>query len=216
MKLLNKIFKKKVEFKGSKQVIEFAFSVGGIYYYQHTDVANMPYKRALKSVSVYNELLMKCNLNYLIAHTEATEKILNKGGSSLNILFEVKKLNAQLKERLTWIFDEDLVYKLASIRFFDKNENPEDYDWKYCQKKIKHWKRHEEAGAFFLREPIARLIPFLKELDVNVESYSQVQKMANEQHLENICTNLSENRKEELLKRSENLFWEETFKQRLA
>ena len=38
-----------------------------------------------------------------------------------------------------------------------------------------------------------------KELDVNVESYSQVQKMANEQHLENICTNLSENRKEEFI-----------------
>lgn len=208
-KLLKLIKRKDNFFANSKQVIEHAFTVGGIDYYQHTDVANMPYKRALKCISVYNELSMKCDRNYLNAHVEAMESIMKKGGSSLNLLFEIKQLNNQLKERLLWIYDEDLIYKIAAVRFFDKNENPEDFDWVYAQKKIKHWKQHEQAASFFLREPIKRLIPFLNEQNLNLKSYSEVQKAQDKTHRENLSTNLSESRKEELLNSTDNLFWEE-------
>lgn len=216
MNKLLRIFKRENQnpFPQSKQVVELAFTVGGVDYYQHTDVANMPYKRALKCLSVYNELSMKCDRNYLTAHVEAMENIMNKGGSSLNILFEIKQLNNQLKERLLWIYDEDLIYKLAAVRFFDKNENPEDFDWKYAEKKIKSWKQNEAAASFFLRAPIKRLIPFLNEQELNLESYSEVQKAQDKMHRENLSMNLSESRSEELLNSTGNLFWEETQRQK--
>ena len=196
-------------FPNSTQVIELAFEIGGIAYYRHVDEANMPYKRALKALSVYNELNMRCDRYYLTRHTEAIEQILSAQKFSVNQLLELKKLNNQLSERLNWVYDEDLVYKLAAVRYFDANENPEDFDWKYALKKIERWKKEEEVGRFFLRAPIASLIPFLKDAAMNFAEYSAVQQQVKKVYLENICMNLSANLNETCSTATAPLFWEE-------
>ncbi len=196
-------------FLNSTQVIEAAFEIGGIVYYRHVDEANMPYKRALKALSVYNELNMRCDRYYLTKHTEAIEQLLSAQKFTVNQLLELKKLNNQLSERLNWIYDEDLVYKLAAVRYFDESENPEDFDWKYALKKIERWKKEEEVGRFFLRAPIASLLPSLKDAGMNFGAYSEVQQQVKKAYLENIYMNLSASLSETCNSATAHLFWEE-------
>jgi hypothetical protein len=186
---LKSLFKKNA-FTGTKHIIKPAFVCGGVQYYEFDNTANLPYKRGLKFLSIYNELDMRCDRFYLEKHVEAIEAELSKS-VGVQQIFKVKQLNDQLKERLKMIYHEDLVYKVASIVFFDENENPDDWEWQYALKKIAHWKKHEDVAAFFLHEPIQRLIPFLNTSAVNTRLYSEAQKAADQIQLENILASLS-------------------------
>ena len=195
---LKQSFKRKQQnpFPQSKHIIKPAFEVGGVQYYEFDTIANLPWKRGLKFLSVYNELDMKCDRFYLTKHTEAVENLLT-GGKKVGFdeLVKINQLNKQLKERLQLIYQEDLVYKVASVVFFDAKENPDDWEWKYALEKIEHWKKHEGVQDFFLHEPIQRLIPFLNVSEMSLEGYSQIASELDRVALENIYTNLSESQK---------------------
>lgn len=187
------LFKKSVKqiFPNTDTIIEEAFKVGGEVYYRFADINNLPAERGLMAFAVYNELDMRCTREYLIKHTEAVESILS--GSNIN-LYDVKKLNDQMKQRLQLITDVELMYNLASVAYFDKNENPNGYDPVYCQKKIANWKKNAGVADFFLSQPLKELIPFLNNVDVDLDSYSQLNKDLNEIHLELIRLTTSKNK----------------------
>jgi hypothetical protein len=182
-------------FKESGQVIEYAFTVGGIDYYQHTDEMNMPYRRALKALTFYKELDMKCDRLYLESHIKAMENLFAGKKIGFEEMTKIKRLNDQLKERVSWVLVDDHVYRVASVRFFDRHENPNEYDYKYNEKKIAHWKEHEPVKDFFLREPIVRLVPFLRSAPIDVESYSTVVAELTRAHLDYIWEMLSPEQK---------------------
>lgn len=197
------------KFTQTKHVTKYAFTVGGIDYKEFDTLANLPYKRALKFFSVYDELSMKTDAFYLDAHVKAIEKILTTGKVGLKELSNVLTLNNQLKERLTWVHSEDLVYKLASVVFFDNSENPDDWEWSYAAKKIEHWKKHESALAFFLHEPIQRLLPYLNDSATTSLSYTEIQKELDKAQLEKVLEVLSDKRKIDSLSYTERYFSEE-------
>ena len=118
--------------KETNYVIEFAFKHNGKNYYQMSDYTNIPCERAFTAVSYYDELSMKCDRVFLLAHNEAIETACNNGK-----LTEVVKLNHDLKLRLSLVSDPDLLLKLASVVFFDENDSPLVYDFAYNEKKIK-------------------------------------------------------------------------------
>lgn len=183
-------------FPGTKHIIKPAFEVGGVQYFEFDSLANLPWKRGLKFISVYNELDMKCDRFYLTKHVEAVENVLTKGGKvGFNELVKISEYNNQLKERLKMIYDEDLVYKVASVVFFDANENPDNWEWEYAMKKIEHWKQHQGVNDFFLHEPMQRLIPFLNVPGMSFDNYSLIAKALDKKHLENISTKLSDGQK---------------------
>lgn len=171
MKLLRILGIKPDHFRGSKQLIELAFTVDGVDYYQHTDVFNMPFRRALKALTYGNELAMKCDEAYLKQWVAKLDSYFEKSRLKVDDLVEMKTLLAQLKERMVVAFVPDHVYKVASVRFFDKNEDPCDYDFAYNQKKIARWKKAEAAADFFLREPIVRLLPLLAASPTDLPHY---------------------------------------------
>ncbi len=177
-------------FPDSKQVIEFVFECGGIRYYQHVDEMNLPYRRALKALTIYKELDMKCDRHYLDQHIRAMDAILEGTKFNVESLLKIKTLTAQLRERVQWIIIPDHVYKLASVRYFDETENPNDYDWKYAAKKIEHWKKHDTVSDFFLRAPIASLIPFLKDAPIDFQSFSRQVDELTQTHLDVISAML--------------------------
>jgi hypothetical protein len=210
--LFKSLFKREPSnpFPLSKHVINPAFAVGGIDYYEFDTTANLPWKRGLKFLSIYNELDMRCDRFYLTKHAEAVENIFVSGKRvGFDEMMKVRQLNSQLKERLDLIFHEDLVYKVASVVFFDTSENPDDWEWKYAMKKIEHWKRHEGVQDFFLHEPIQRLIPFLSDVSSSFPLYSEVASKIDKAHLENIYTNLSESQKGHLPNSTQRFFWQE-------
>jgi hypothetical protein len=193
-KLINRLIRRN-RLPEVKHQIKYAFTVGGIDYYEMDDLFNMPYKRALKAFSVYEELRMRCTYEYLKAHCQAIDNILNATKFNVNNLVELKRLNNQLRERLEFVVPEDIGYKLASVVFFDDAESPIDYDAAYAQKKIAHWKKHMRSADFFLQTPLQRLIPFLKEREENLEMYFKVAEELTKMHLESIFSNLSEQQK---------------------
>lgn len=193
-------------FPDSKAKIVYAFTAGGVDYYQFDDVFELPYKRGLQALSVYEEAQMKCSFEYLKAHVQAVENIMNANKFGLNEALELKKLNNQIKQRLEWIVDVDLIYKLAAVVYFDKTERPESLNWNHCRKKIDNWKKHEGVNDFFLRNPIQKLIPFFQESAFNVEQYSQVTTAVNNQHWENIFKKLSEKQQQKWKSSSHKLY----------
>jgi hypothetical protein len=166
---------------------QYVFSSGGTDYYQFADFNNIPALRGMKTMVFYEEMKMKCSLEYLKMHTEAVDNILT-AKDKIDI-FDLKKLNDQLKQRLDIALETELVYKIASIVFFDSKEDVRDYDFSYNAKKIAHWKKHH-ADAFFLLKPVQELVPALKDMSGNLQQYSQVVRELNALHLENISPHL--------------------------
>lgn len=179
-------------FPGAKRVINEAFVFNGTPYYCFDSVFNLPYQRGLAAVMVYEEMRMKCDLELLKAFTDANDKILSGNKLALPQFYELKKMNDIVKERLTWVIDTDLVYKLASVVFFDSAESPYHYDSKYAFEKVQQWKKSEDINTFFLREPIQSLIPFLKGVEVNFQEYSEAQNELTKKHHLTFSTNTSE------------------------
>jgi len=179
------LFKKSVKqlFPKTDVIIEEAFKVGGKTYYQFADLNNLPYKRGLMAFAIYNELDMRCTREYLLLHTDALNTILSK--PEINV-FDIKRLNDQMKQRLSLETDVELMYKLASVAYFDKNENPEDYDSKYNEKKIADWKQNASVEAFFLSKPLMELIPYLNNANENLNAFSELNTELNKVHLDAI------------------------------
>lgn len=192
IKYLSKFFTSKPKFivDGKTEIIP-AFQLAGVEYYQFDSILALPYLRGLAAVEIYTEMQMKVDYDYLKQHTEAFDKIIGESKLTVNSLVRLKQLNDQIKERLQWAVDIDLCYKLASVVYFDKNEDPNKYDAAYNAKKIKLWKESEEVDAFFLRQPISSLIPFLQESGMNVKSYSEQQQKEKQRHLGVIESNMS-------------------------
>lgn len=171
-------------FPNQKQIIKYAFSIGGKEYYQFDDIFALPYERGLMAIAFYHEVNMRCSREYLIKHVEAISNILHN--SNKIDVFGIDALNNQMKERLDLVVDVDLLYKLASVVFFDELENPCLYEMEYNQKKIEQWKKNSSVGAFFLQQPIQELIPFLKSVEVDLDMYSPLNEKLNQYHLERI------------------------------
>lgn len=185
MSLFKKLFKVN-KFPVAKHPVKYAFTCGGVDYFQFEDFNNIPALRGLKTLVFYEELRMKCTLDFLKLHTEAIDNILLQ--KVINV-FEVKKLNDQLKQRLDLALETELLYKIASIVFFPKDENIEDYDYAFNAKKVEYWKQHK-GSDFFLQQPLQELIPVLKDFEGNFQMYSQMVEQLNQTHLESLLLNL--------------------------
>jgi len=182
----------KSAFPHMKYVIKPAFQSGGIWYYTMDDIFNIPYQRGLEAVHAYEELKMKCDLEYLREHTNVISELLSKS-IGLDEISRIKAANDQLKQRLEWIVIPDQAYKLASIVFFDANEDPETYEIGYAKEKIERWKENDDVHTFFLRQPVSKLLPFLNGFDGNFLNYSTLIQKVNRDHMRNLSGKFSPN-----------------------
>lgn len=190
--ILYKIRGRKNAFPKSKHVIRYAFTSGGIEYFTMDDIFNIPWQRGTEAAHVYEELRMKCDLEYLREHTKLVNEIVTGNKFGLDELQKLRRVNDQLRQRLNWIVIPDHAYKLASIVFFDASENPTTYEIGYARKKIAHWKKHSDVESFFLQMPVHRLMPFLDAFEGNFQDYSELVEEANRHHLNNLSTKFSE------------------------
>jgi hypothetical protein len=186
MNWFKKYILKRSSYPVTKHETKYAFTCGGVDYYQFDDFNNTPAMRGMKTVVFFEEMKMKCTVDFLKLHVEAVDNLVR---STKIDIFEIKKLNDQLKQRLDLALDHELIYKLASIVFFDKKENIEDFDFGYNAKKIQHWKKHL-ANDFFLLQPLQELVPVLKDIEGNFQMYSQVVQELNQLHLDNLLSAL--------------------------
>lgn len=209
-KLKNKILGVTHHFPNQKYKIDYAFTCGGVDFFEMNDIFNMPYQRALKATAAYEEIRMKCTYEYLQWYQKAIANELGGTKFGMKNAAKIQTLNAQLGERLSkWAIDLNHVYRLASIVYFDKSEKPEVYDFKYADEKIALWKK-ENVNDFFLQLPIKRLIPFIADAEVNLKTYSEIIKQMSMIHLDSVRGSLSDSQKTQFNAYVSSLYAEET------
>lgn len=162
-----------------KYRIEYAFTSGGTKYYRYEDIRNLPFERGLAALSIYNEVEMRCDRKLLKKYTDVVAGLLRE--KTIDI-YKLNALNEMLQQRLSLTCDVDLMYKLASVVFFDKKENPLVYEQSYAEKKIERWKKDMSVNAFFLQMPLKELIPFSTSAEIDLDTYSKLNEEINALH----------------------------------
>lgn len=176
---MKKNFDTKKIFPDSKHVIEHAFTVGGVDYFTFIDALNTPYERGLTSLVFFREISMNVDHEFLEQHVQAVEKVMTT--NPINI-YQVKQLNDLLAQRIKLPKDPELLWKMASVLYFDANESPYTYDFEYSKRKIEHWKANSSVKDFFLQHQLTELIPYLKFADENLEQYSKMVEEYKKKH----------------------------------
>lgn len=170
--------------------IEKVFAIDGTNYYQFKDISKIKCLRAFVVSDHYSELNMRCTREYLTAHCKAIDKLLSNS-KAINIS-QVAQLNQQLKERLEMIYEVDIIYKIASVVFFDKSENPYEYDDMYAREKIERFKSYARTHDGFFFETLFKGLLSTKDLsDKDLETYMSVGAKVSQYHWDNIFTILS-------------------------
>jgi hypothetical protein len=181
-----KVQSKAPTFATDKRIVE-AFVLDGITYYTFDDIFNIPVERAFSAIDHYNEMQQRCTRDYLISHLDAQNEILSSKKIDIT---KLAQLNLNLKERLEMIFDADLLYKLASVVYFDSSESPYKYDYKYGIEKIRRFKK-ADVDAFFLKTPIRNYLPFKDISADDLRTYIAVGNQVNLVHLKTLSQSLS-------------------------
>jgi hypothetical protein len=150
---------------------QYCFESGGEDYFSFINDFNIPVERAFAAMDIYAEYDQRTELPY---HQTAYKAILECVKKA-----EVGKIFVicdNALERMQHITNIDLIYKLASVLYIDKYENPYQYDVAYNRQKIAKWKKDADIESFFLKLPINSLIPSFTGLEVNINSYTQFQR----------------------------------------
>lgn len=183
----------KFKLKDGHQVELVNFPNDDNQYYEFQDANMAPCHRMYSAMQYYNELKMRCDREFLIAHCEAVNACLNGQGEKKGVvdLVKVAQLTTQLQERVSFILEPETIYKYASVVIFDESEDPYDYNMKYnIEVKIPRWKK-AGLSSFFLSEPVKRLFPALNLSEEDLDTYLKVEKEIDKAQLESIFTTLS-------------------------
>jgi hypothetical protein len=148
-------------------VIEPAFISGGVQYYRLKDYFNTFSLRGLMALQVYEEWNMRMTREQLLEFITKFDKIMSNP-KTINI-GDMARLVGGLKERVEFVMPTtEIVYKFASVAFFDRNESPYSYDPEYCKAKIQRWKEAGDISDFFIVTRLRDMIPLpeLSEADL--------------------------------------------------
>lgn len=140
--------------------ITFAFECGGKKYYRFGDAESsneiaMPTGRYKFYLAFLQEVELRMSLPTLQKYLAELRKAL-EGGQGQVKLGRAWELIISMEGRTKLAFEPATVRRLASVTFFDENEDLSDYDRAYCEKKLAHWDKYDGLG-FFLRTPIKEL-----------------------------------------------------------
>lgn len=136
-------------------VITPAFILGGVQYYCLEDSYRTFTERGWAALSVYEEWQNRMTNDNLIQFFKAMQTVLNGTNGEVNLSKLHDLVNKGL-ERLEWpVPTNEIMWKMAGVAFFDKNESPYVYDQKYCEKKVARWKEAvQDQASFFCSVPL--------------------------------------------------------------
>lgn len=167
-----------------------AFEFKGETFFMHRDPLNTLAGRGLTSMMFFEELLMRCDVNYLKDYCQAVRSIFSDP-KRIDIL-QLATITQHLEERVNFLAAiPEHVYKMASVVFFTENECPFRYDQEIGMKRVAEWKEAPGMYSFFLRTPLSQLIPCLQLPEANSPVFLQVQEKIAEIHLKTLRQILS-------------------------
>ncbi len=180
-------------FPNALGIINYAFTLKGVDYYEWSDINSVPCERGFHALSFYNELQMRCTRDFLKAHCQAVTDVINDN-TGIKIT-KLAKLNMVMEERLQLLHEPEIAAKLLSVVFFDESENPHRFDYAHAAKKAKTFlevQQDEYMYDFFFSQPIVKWIPYLNSLAADFPQYCQTTIAITKEQLKTISTMLSE------------------------
>lgn len=169
---------------------ELAFVSGGVEYFKFTNDLDVYIERYFAALDAINAIEQRVTREYLVTHVDLMTEYLDKGKLSLAAV-----LNHNLKERISHLFNVDLLYQLASVIYFDRNENCYNYNVEYNEKKIALWRKDKEALAFFLAQPCGSYMPSPTTHGLSIPTYTRAQQNEMLSHLKFHLLQLSDSPK---------------------
>lgn len=131
--------------------IVWCFRCGGVDYFKVRNDPETFIQRALEAQEIYHELGRgldrETHISTLTVAIEAFNKVAEKWnkrdfktGEELTKLGDLLKL---MQDALTAPPPTEIIYKLASVMYFDNTEDPTRYDATYAAEKIARWKEFD-------------------------------------------------------------------------
>lgn len=146
--------------------VEHAFNLNGVAYYRFKEDHLMYEMRRFQKIVFFTELENGISHDDLISYIKEIEGHVNKGQLGDTAL----KLRL-LKQRVELHKDPDTFYKIASVEYFDENEELTHYSRDYNKTKIETFKNSPEL-SFFLTKPMVDIFPQLASLALNSQDFS--------------------------------------------
>lgn len=158
-------------------VTEFCFEAKNGRNFKFVDEKNIPAFRAMAAMDIYTMVEEKVDTNYHKLAYKSIFDAANKGN-----LIKVGQVAENALQRMNHITNIDLLYRLASVLYFDEHENPYEYNIEYAEKKIALW-REEDLGSFFCRTPLKEYLPSFAGYTMSLETYTDHERKELLQHL---------------------------------
>jgi hypothetical protein len=167
--------------------IEFAFTSGGVNYFKFVAEVNVPFQRAVAARDIFTEELWQINPDYLRGWNNGLINLLmDKKKKDEKKLYEIGILASRLKEQMEMSVSLLRQLKLATVVYFDEQENPLDYQYPYNKTKLEHWMKHNDVEGFFLTLPEYAYLPSLTEYSTNFPTYLQAETLQSLNNLKHI------------------------------
>jgi hypothetical protein len=171
--------------------IEYAFTSGGVHYFKFSTEVNIPFQRAIAARDILTEELWQIDPTVLKGWTESLiGAITNPKLNNEKKLYEVGVLASRLKEQMELSFSLTRQLKLATVVYFDEQENPLDYEYPYNKAKLEHWTKHNDVQGFFLNLPQYLYLPSGNELTRNFPTYLEAETVMLTNLMKHITTSL--------------------------
>jgi hypothetical protein len=154
-----------------------AFNLNGTQYYRFAQTDNMPLGRMLDCLAAMSEHDMGIDRQQLIAYLDGVHAALNPKGTDQRIaLGDASLLIKELRERLDYAFDTDLVIRMASIVFFTADENPYKADKELSLRKEALFREECRTDGplrfFFTTLGLHQYLPLLEQHGMDIPTYT--------------------------------------------
>ena len=167
--------------------IEYAFTSGGVKYFKFVTEVNVPFQRAVAARDIFTEELWQINPDFLRGWNNGLINLLmDKKKKDDKKLYEVGVMASRLKEQMEMSVSLLRQLKLATVVYFDEQENPLDYQYPYNKQKLDHWMKHNDVEGFFLNLPEYAYLPSLTEYSQNFPTYLQAETLQSLNNLKHI------------------------------
>jgi hypothetical protein len=182
--------------------IEYAFTSGGVKYFKFVSEVNVPFQRAVAARDIFTEELWQINPDFLRGWNNGLINLLmDKKKKDDKKLYEVGIMASRLKEQMEMSVSLLRQLKLATVVYFDEQENPLDYQYPYNKQKLEHWMKSNDVEGFFLTLPEYAYLPSLTEYSTNFPTYLQAETLQSLNNLKHIIgLQLSDSTDKDLLK----------------
>ncbi len=153
--------------------ITLAFTAeDGTEYWEFSDPLNIPADRGNNVLTYFKELELGVTRADLKVYLEAIRKVLTPmPGKGIN-LGTISILTQQLEQKCDMQVEVDVLWKIASVVYFDASENPGGYDYDYAKKKIEKWKNDFTIDVFFSISRMFKYMPHSKLSEENIKTFS--------------------------------------------